>query len=219
MLNSRDINRLRPDVAANCRKFIEIAASEGWPVLVTGTVRDDEYQLKAYNNGKSKSKVPTFHSEKAGLAFDVCKNVKGEEYSDMAFWSAVSRIGKTMGFEWGGDWKTIVDMPHFQWSGTNHEYKAADILAENYPPEMPLYEEDEEMDIGKLTDEQLRTLWARMVEALSPLPDKDWGAEWEEAKAWAESTGLIRGDANGSKMYQAPTTRQQMILFLYRQSK
>lgn len=212
MLNSRDINRLRPDVAANCRKLIEIAAAEGWPVLVTGTVRDDEYQLKAYSNGKSKSKVPTFHSEKAGLAFDICKNVKGEEYSDMAFWSAVSRIGKTMGFEWGGDWKTIVDMPHFQWSGADHEYKAADILAGNYPPEMPFYEEEEEMSYEKFKEYMDQYMAER-----ENMDDVNWGGEWQQAKEWAENeVGLIKGDTEGRKMYRTWPTRQQLILFLYR---
>jgi len=215
MLNSRDISLLRPDVAANCHRLIELAAAEGWPVLVTGTVRDTEYQMQCYRNGTSRSKVPTFHSVSAGLAFDICKNVKGEEYSDPVFWEAVGRIGKKLGFAWGGDWK-MVDKPHFQWDGPNHEYTSSDILRGNYPPQMPLYGGEEDMDVSKLTDEQLRELWSRMVTALAPLPDKDWGAEWEEAKTWAESTGLIRGDENGDKMYLAPTTRQQMILFLHR---
>ena len=35
MLNSRDIELLRPDVAANCRKLIELCREEGFPVLVS----------------------------------------------------------------------------------------------------------------------------------------------------------------------------------------
>ena len=33
-----------------------------------------------------------------GLAFDVCKNVKGHEYDDANFWRGISKIGKEMGF-------------------------------------------------------------------------------------------------------------------------
>ena len=31
MLNSRDISLLRPDVAANCRKLIELCKAEAFP--------------------------------------------------------------------------------------------------------------------------------------------------------------------------------------------
>ena len=44
MLNSRDIDRLRPDVAANCRAWLELCRAAGLLVLVTGTVRDEEDQ-------------------------------------------------------------------------------------------------------------------------------------------------------------------------------
>ncbi len=37
---------------------------------------------------------PTFHSVKAGLAFDICKNVKGHEYDDPSFFARCGQIGK-----------------------------------------------------------------------------------------------------------------------------
>lgn len=149
MLDSRDINLLRRDVAANCRKLIELAAKEGYTVLVTNTVRDDEYQAYLYAQGRTRpgsiitnSKTPTFHSVKAGLAFDVCQNIKGREYNDEKFWQAVGRIGKQIGFTWGGDWKNPVDKPHFQWD-EHGKYTSAMILTGKYPPPMPLFEEDD----------------------------------------------------------------------------
>jgi len=51
MLNSRDIDRLRPDVAANCRAWLELCRAAGLLVLVTGTVRDEEYQQYCFENG------------------------------------------------------------------------------------------------------------------------------------------------------------------------
>ena len=53
MLKSRDINRLRSDVAANCRIFLSLCKAEGLPVLVTETVRDKEYQAKLYAQGRT----------------------------------------------------------------------------------------------------------------------------------------------------------------------
>ena len=35
-------------------------------------------------------------------------------YDKDGFFSKVGAIGKSIGLEWGGDWKTPVDKPHFQ---------------------------------------------------------------------------------------------------------
>lgn len=47
-------------------------------------------------------------------------------------------------------------------------------------------------------------------------PAQSWGSEWEEAREWAENDGIIKGDENGNKQYQAYTTRQAMVLLLFR---
>lgn len=150
MLNSRDIDRLRPDVAANCRKWLDLCKEAGLNVLVTQTVRDREYQESLYAQGRTKpgsivtnGKVPTFHADTAGLAFDFCKNVKGHEYDDNAFFRKAAAIAKDMGFSWGGDWKSFVDMPHIQWDNGG-EWTSSMILAGKLPPTMPLWGEKEE---------------------------------------------------------------------------
>ena len=97
MLNSRDIDRLRADVAENCRRWLERCGRAGLAVLVTNTVRDAAYQAWLYEQGRTRpgsivtnGKLPTFHDVEAGLAFDFCKNVKGQEYSDAQFFAAVA---------------------------------------------------------------------------------------------------------------------------------
>ena len=147
MLCSRDISLLRADVAANCRLFVEECKKQGLPVLVTETVRDLEYQASLYAKGRTapgsivtNQKTPSFHSDKAGLAFDICKNVKGHEYDDLAFFNRCGEIGKKIGFSWGGDWLSLQDKPHFQWD--NHgTYAAAMVRAGKLPPSMPVYKE------------------------------------------------------------------------------
>lgn len=156
MLSSRDIDRLRPDVAANCRKWLERCGNAGLNVLVVSTVRDREYQEYLYAQGRTmpgdivtNGKIPTFHADTAGLAFDFCKNVKGHEYDDMAFFAEAAAIAKEMGFSWGGDWKTFPDMPHIQWDNGG-EWTSAMIRAGKLPPEMPLYgaeQEEEENEV------------------------------------------------------------------------
>ena len=147
MMNSRDIDKLRADVAANCRVFLDRCKAEGLPVLVTQTVRDAEYQASLYAQGRTKpgsivtnQKTPSFHSDKAGLAFDICKNVKGHEYDDLAFFNRCGEIGKKIGFSWGGDWTSLPDKPHFQWDAGG-KYTAAMVRAGKLPPSMPVYKE------------------------------------------------------------------------------
>lgn len=121
MINSRDIGDLRPDVAANTAEFLARCNVAGYPVLITSTMRDQEYQTMLYEQGRSKkgpivtnAKLIGFHGY--GLAFDFCRNVKGREYDDSdGFFEKVAAIGKKIGFSWGGDWKSFVDKPHMQW--------------------------------------------------------------------------------------------------------
>ena len=48
-----------------------------------------------------------------GVAFDIV-NIVGNEVNYDFDWQQVSDIGKECGFEWGGDWVSIPDKPHFQ---------------------------------------------------------------------------------------------------------
>lgn len=79
MYHSRDIADLRADVRANCVIFLDLCKEAGLPVLVTETVRDDEYQRYLAANGYAAKTAtrPTFHGVKAGLAFDICKTSRG----------------------------------------------------------------------------------------------------------------------------------------------
>lgn len=149
MLNSRDISLLRSDVAANCRIWLKRCHDTGLNVLITNTVRDKEYQEYLYAQGRTRpgsivtnGRTPTFHSDKAGLAFDFCKNVRGHEYDDPAFFRGAAAIAKEMGFSWGGDWKSFPDRPHIQWDAGG-KWTSSMILAGKLPTAMPLWGENE----------------------------------------------------------------------------
>jgi len=107
-------------------------------MLITCTVRNQAQQDIYYREGTG-GKTVTFHKVGNGLAFDICKNVVGQEYKDTEFFRRCAEIGEKMGFTWGGRWPSV-DMPHFQWDN----YKAtndADIIAGRLPPDMPVYVE------------------------------------------------------------------------------
>ncbi len=210
MLNSRDISLLRPDVAENCRRLLARAQERGLALLVTNTVRDAEYQAQCFERGTAKTKVPSFHGEKAGLAFDFCKNVKGHEFGDPAFFEAVGALGKEMGFTWGGDWKDFPDRPHFQWDA-HGQYTAAMVRAGQYPPPMPLWEEKSE-----LTQEKLNEMLNVYFSELSGREPSEWS---REAREWAEAEGLIVGNEAGEKRWKMFVTREEMAVLLKRMAE
>lgn len=200
MLNSRDISLLREDVAANCRALLARAAAQGLSVLVTNTVRDAEYQEKCFANGTAKTKIPSFHAVEAGLAFDVCKNVKGHEYDDAAFFEAVGALGKELGFTWGGDWRDFPDRPHFQWDA-HGAYTSAMVRAGQYPPKMPA--------AGDLSEKVLQEDGAQA----SKNEPSAWSAK---AREWAEKEGIFQGDGAGEMHYAEAVTREQLAVVLQR---
>ena len=211
MLNSRDIDLLRPDVAANCHLWVERCRAAGLNVLVTNTVRDREYQAYLYEQGRTRpggivtnSPVPTFHADTSGLAFDFCKNVKGHEYDDRDFFREAAAIAKEMGFSWGGDWKSFVDLPHIQWDD-GKRYTDSDIKAGRYPPEMPLWEET-------MSEQQFYEMF---LQAMATYTKK---LESKEVSAWAKEDwerAVEAGLFDGS-MPQAPLTREQAAAIIAR---
>ena len=137
---SRNKNFLRYDVEQNLPIFERFMLAAGFRVLVTETTRTDAEQYQHYLNGASQATTPSFHSEHAGLAFDICQDAPtyNEQWNDAEFWEAAGRIGKAMGFTWGGDWTGFIDKPHFQWDA-HGQYTGDMIRAKQYPPDMPLY--------------------------------------------------------------------------------
>ena len=208
MFHSSELRYLRADVRANCEMFLALCKEAGLNVKVTETVRDDEHQRYLAANGYAAktATVPTFHSVKAGLAFDVCKNMKGHEYDDADFFARVGAVGKELGFSWGGDWKAFPDRPHFQWDA-HGAYTGAMVRAGRYPPPMPVYEEE------TMTQQQFN---AMMENYLCGLADREPSAWSAQARAWAEENGILMGDETGRKQYKSFLTREQLVVILQR---
>jgi len=121
MINSRNINDLHPRVKAMCELFIQHCKAEGISVTITSTFRDNESQDALYAQGRTApGKVVTkaksgesFHNYK--LAFDCVPVVNGvAQWNDNSLWSRIGQYGKECGLEWGGDFKSFKDKPHFE---------------------------------------------------------------------------------------------------------
>ena len=55
-----------------------------------------------------------FSNHNFGLAFDVGVYSGNRYLPESPLYKAVGALGMELGLEWGGNWKTIVDQPHFQ---------------------------------------------------------------------------------------------------------
>lgn len=117
----RDLKELSPLAKTACELFLNECKKVGLNVLVTETYRSQERQnylyaqgrTKPYENNKQVTKTKS-SNHTSRMAWDICKNVPGEEFKDDEFFNQCGAIAKRLGIEWGGSWTSIVDKPHFQ---------------------------------------------------------------------------------------------------------
>lgn len=116
------IAKLEPQIQLLARRLLEDARAAGIELVVTQGLRTMEEQAALYAQGRTapgnivtKAKPGTsWHN--FGLAFDVAIVVNGQPTwpNDEALWSRVGDLGKRLGLEWGGDFASFKDLPHFQ---------------------------------------------------------------------------------------------------------
>ena len=125
MLNSRDINDLHPYVAKLAVELKGACALAGIEIIFTQTLRDSAYQDRLYAQGRTEpGKIVTnarggqsMHN--FGLAFDVVPLDSNHQpiWDDKSpLWAKIGQLGKDLGLEWGGDWTSLKDKPHFQYT-------------------------------------------------------------------------------------------------------
>lgn len=140
MLNSRKIEDLHPQVQKLCKEFLAQCEAEGIEVLITSTYRDHESQAELYAQGRTKPGSVVTNAKPGQswhnwrVAFDIVplrhgKPVWGtagngidsdstdDNTDDLELWQRIGKIGKSVGLEWAGDWKTFREFPHFQYTG------------------------------------------------------------------------------------------------------
>ena len=133
MGDSRSLADLHPKVRMMAEQLLERAKRAGIPLTVTFTRRSMETQAALYAQGRTApghvvtNARPGYSYHNFGLAIDVVPtellalpqwgDTPAHQARTDALWSQVGGIGKTIGFRWGGEFKTIRDRPHFEWSG------------------------------------------------------------------------------------------------------
>lgn len=146
----RKIEDLHPKLQALLYELKAECEKQGLKIGIADCVRtvaeqDADYAKGRDKNGKiiDKSKVVTNAKGSSyssmhqwGVAFDFYRN-DGKElyYKADGFFRKVGAIGKSIGLQWGGDFKSPVDEPHFQlpdWGSTPAKLKAEYKTPENF---------------------------------------------------------------------------------------
>jgi len=122
---------LHPVVLSATIKLIDRSFAKGIPIVITQGYRSIAEQNALYAQGRTKpgkivTNAPGGRSlHNYGVAIDFAlllpdgKQVSWDMLRDgnrngRRDWDEIVEIAKNLGFEWGGDWKTFVDTPHFQ---------------------------------------------------------------------------------------------------------
>lgn len=121
-MNEQIISKLKPRVQRMARDFVAKMKLAGYELLITSGLRTYEEQDKLYAQGRTTPGAivtnakggQSFHN--FGVALDCVPIINGKPNWNSPY-TLTSKIGKECGFEWGGDFTSIVDKPHFQYTG------------------------------------------------------------------------------------------------------
>ena len=135
--SERNIVTLLAEVQPLARTLIESAAAIGNAITAMPGTSTYEEQNALYEQGRSKpGRIVTnarggYSNHNFGIAFDIGVFEGGRYLDESPAYKAVGALGIKLGLEWGGNWKTIQDEPHFQlrpaWA---RDLSERDMLAE-----------------------------------------------------------------------------------------
>ncbi|MGU3469881.1 M15 family metallopeptidase [Paenibacillus sp. D51F] len=129
--SSAKLTGLLPVVAAAASALIERCYNRGVPIVITQGLRTIAEQEALYAQGRT---TPGAIVTKArggesnhnfGVEIDfalllpdgrTCSwdTKRDDDRDGIADWNEVVAEAKRLGFEWGGDWRTFTDLPHFE---------------------------------------------------------------------------------------------------------
>ena len=132
---------LEPALQVKAREFLAKARAAGHRITITQGRRTIAEQNALYNARPRVTKAPGGSSaHNYGMAFDfVFLTPEGrissppDAYSYNVKdrpWKELGAIGKSLGLEWGGSWKSFVDLPHFElpgWKNMRAQWKAGKL--------------------------------------------------------------------------------------------
>lgn len=145
-ITTKRIEKLHPSVRNEMKKIIEncnASLTGKAQVRITQSLRTFEEQDVLYQQGRTKpgKKITNAKAGKSihnyGFAVDICLIINGNTASwdaakdwdndQIADWYECVKIFAIHGWEWGGNWKTFKDLPHFEKRGYNSWQKLSKL--------------------------------------------------------------------------------------------
>lgn len=232
MICSRNINDLDPVVARGATELKRRLKLEGYDMGTSATYRDNEYQNYEYSKGRT---IPgdivtnckggeSMHNFR--YAFDVFKNIKGQEY-DERFLNRAGQIWQEMGGEWGGSWTGFKDTPHCQFTNgkTDSQVRGGYRIPAGCKMkwELVIAQEEKELteaEVKKIVQDEVKKVVPKEVnnkvaDEMQKLEAKQIGpsevSEWaKEDVEWAKKNEI--SDGSRPKAY---TTREETIKMIH----
>lgn len=125
------IATLHPKVRSYARSLVSRAAQHGIEIKVISGLRTYAEQDALFAKGGVTKARGGYSNHNFGIAFDVGVFSGGKYLGESPAYKAVGALGRDLGLEWGGDWKSFTDEPHFQLRPTwAKSLKESDMLAE-----------------------------------------------------------------------------------------
>lgn len=114
------IATLHPFVQPYARALYFKARGHGLTINIISGLRSYAEQDAWYAQGRTRpGDVVTnarggYSNHNFGIAFDVGLFERNQYLGESPMYKAVGALGEELGLEWGGNWRTVVDQPHFQ---------------------------------------------------------------------------------------------------------
>ncbi len=120
-----NLAKINPQLANRIRLAAAELKAQGITIRVTSSYRTFAEQDALYAQGRTKPGSIVTNAKGGqslhnyGLAVDVVPIVNGQPKWDVpeSTWQKIGAAGKRQGLEWGGDWTSFKDRPHFQMTG------------------------------------------------------------------------------------------------------
>ena len=118
--SEKNIATLLPDVQPIARALVQKAAANGITIKIISGLRTYAEQDALYAKGRTAPGLKVtnarggFSNHNFGIAFDIGVFSGSSYLPESPKYKAVGVLGTDLGLEWGGNWTSIVDQPHFQ---------------------------------------------------------------------------------------------------------
>jgi len=115
----KNIATLLPPAQAAARRFMAAATAALAPhgivvKIISGTRTYAEQDALYAKRPKVTNARGGYSNHNFGIAWDIGLFQGSRYLEESPHYRTCGRIGREQGLEWGGDWKSLVDEPHFQ---------------------------------------------------------------------------------------------------------